>query len=71
MSEKPETLGDALPAEMARVRDQVLPEYDAIPAGKFAAMMMRQSLDAAAKSLAECDIAAMMVAYEDLKDYSL
>lgn len=34
-----ETLGDALPREMARVRE-LLPLYDAIPIGVFAATMM-------------------------------
>jgi hypothetical protein len=65
------TLGDALPREMARVRDEVLPEYDAIPAGIFAATMMRQSLDAAARAMVEGDTVAMIQCYEDLKGYHL
>jgi len=37
------SLGTALPAEMARVRDELLPEYDAIgPSGRFGAMMLRR-----------------------------
>ena len=40
--EKNETLGEALPREMARVRD-LLPLYDAIPTGIFAATMMQVS----------------------------
>lgn len=65
-----DTLGDALPREMARVRDEVLPEYVAIwPAGALAAGMMRRDLDAAARALAEGDVIAMMRAYESLKEY--
>ncbi len=65
-----ETLGDALPREMARVRDELLPIYDSIPTGIFAATMMRADLDAAAKALAEGDVVAMLRVYESLKGYS-
>lgn len=65
------TLGDQLPAEMKRVRDVLLPVYDATPMGHIAAAMMRASLDQATKALAEGDVVAMMRAYEDLKGYSL
>jgi hypothetical protein len=71
MSETPNNLGEALPREMTRVRDEVLPEYLAIPMGIFAATMMRQSLDAAQKALAEGDVVAMIRCYEDLKGYHL
>ena len=65
-----ESLGEALPKEMARVRDRVMPEYLAIgSAGRFALAMMRADLDAATKALAEGDIAAMIRAYESLKGY--
>lgn len=67
-----DTLGDALPREMARVRDTVIPPYQQIgPAGTFAIAMMRADLDRAAKALAEEDVAAMISAYEALKDYSV
>lgn len=40
--EEPTTLGDALPREMARVRDEVMPAYIAIgPAGGLALALMR------------------------------
>lgn len=66
------TLGDALPAEMARVRDKVLPVYVSIgPPGAIAAAMMRASLDGAARALASGDVVAMLVAFEDLKGYEL
>jgi len=67
-----ETLGDALPREIARVRDEVLPEYVAIgSAGAIASAMMRQSLDRASKAMIEGDVVAMIRAYEDLKGYEL
>lgn len=64
-----DTLGDALPREMTRVRN-LLPHYDAVPMGFIAAAMMRRSLDLAQKALAEGDVVAMISCYEDLKDYS-
>jgi hypothetical protein len=65
------SLGEALPAEMARVRDQLLPVYDSMPEGIFAATMMRADLDQAAKAMAEGDVVAMLRAYEALKGYTL
>lgn len=65
-----DTLGDALPREMARVRDEVMPAYQEIGfGGQLALTLMRASLDAAAKAMAEGDVAAMIAAYEDLKGY--
>lgn len=64
------SLGEALPAEMARVRDEVMPAYQEIgPAGAFALLMMRHDLDRAAKAMIEGDTAAMLGAYQALKDY--
>lgn len=63
------TLGDALPREMARVRDDVMPAYVEIgPSGGFALAMMRADLDRAARALAEGDVAAMMEVYQSLKE---
>ena len=43
------TLGDALPREMARVRDEVIPAYEACgPGGRPALFVMRGELDARA-----------------------
>lgn len=64
-------LGTALPAEMARVRDELLPIYDSIPMGFLAAGMMRRDLDRATKALAEGDVIEMLRVYEDLKGYTL
>lgn len=65
-----ESLGEALPKEMARVRDKVMPAYLAIgPAGIFVLTMMRADLDAAAKAMIEGDAIAMMRVYQSLKEY--
>lgn len=62
------SLGEALPVEMKRVREKVMPAYREIgPAGAFALAWMGQALDDAAKALAEGDVIAMMRAYETLK----
>lgn len=64
------TLGEALPKEMARVRDVLMPIYQGIgPAGGFALVMMRASLDRAAKAMAEGDLPAMIRAHEELKHF--
>lgn len=64
------TLGTELPKEMARVRE-LLPLYDAIPTGVFAATMMRADLDRAAKALAESDVVEMLRVYESLRGYTV
>lgn len=72
MDDQPLSLGDALPKEMARVRDEVMPAYIAIGApGSFALAMMRADLDRATTALAEGDIPMMIAAYESLKGYDL
>ena len=63
-----ENLAEALPKEQQRVRD-LLPFYDAIPTGVFAATMMRQSLVRAEQAAASGDVITMLAAYEDLKGY--
>jgi len=64
------TLGDALPKEMARVRDTIMPMYIKIGApGQIALAMMRHDLDLAAKAMIEGDTIAMIAAYETLKGY--
>lgn len=63
-------LGEALPKEMARVRDEVLPAYLEIgAAGVFGAHFMRSALDRAAKALAEGDVVEMLSVYEELKGF--
>ncbi len=64
------TLGEDLPKQMARVRDELMPMYQSIgPAGGFALVLMRNALDQAAKAMAEGDVVKMMRAYETLKDF--
>ena len=65
-----DSLGEALPREIARVRDKVMPAYLSIgPAGALALALMRADLDAASKAMIEGDVAAMIRAYESLKGY--
>lgn len=64
-----DTLGDALPREMARVRDELIPAYQSIgPAGAFGIAMLRASLDTATEALASGDVVQMLRAYQELKD---
>jgi hypothetical protein len=68
------TLADALPREMARVRDQVMPSYIALRGMpnvivEPALSMMRMSLDAAARAMIERDLVGMLRCYQDLKGY--
>lgn len=63
-------LGEELPKEMARVRDDVMPAYQHIGvAGQFALTLMRSSLDRAARAMAEGDLPEMISVYKDLKNY--
>ena len=63
-----ETLGEALPKEMARVRE-VLGHYKEIgPAGMFGAMMIENSLREADQAVVSGDLVAMIAAYKDLKE---
>lgn len=72
MKESAVSLGEALPKEMARVRDHVMPAYlDIGPSGAFALAFMRADLDKSAKALAEGDVVAMIQAYQSLKDYKV
>lgn len=64
-----QNLVDALPKEQARVRE-LLPLYDAIPTGVFAAAMMRNALAHAERSAASGDAIEMLRAYEVLKGFS-
>lgn len=63
-----ETLADALPKELARVR-KVLGYYKEIgPAGNFGAAMIEQSLINADKAIISGDLALMIIAYKNLKE---
>ncbi len=72
MSNETQSLGTALPAEMARVRDEVMPAYLEIgSAGAPALSLMRQDLDAATKALSGGDVVEMLRVYERLKETTL
>ena len=63
-----QTLGDALPAEMARVRT-ILGYYKEIgPAGSFGTAMIEQSLRVADDAVMGGDIVEMVRAYKALKE---
>lgn len=69
---KPTSLGEALPLEMARVRDEVIPIYQTVgPAANLAIAMMRHDLDRAAKAMAEGDVVEMLRVYQSLKEFQL
>lgn len=63
------SLATELPREQQRVRD-LLPLYDAIPTGIFAATMMRQALTRAEQAAASGDVIAMLQSYEELKGFT-
>ena len=62
------SLGEELPKEMARVQD-LLPIYDAIPTGVFAATLMRDALKRAAVVIMSGDVVEMIRVYEELKGF--
>jgi hypothetical protein len=68
-STRSESLAEALPKEQQRVRD-LLPLYDAIPTGIFAATLMRQALTRAEQASASGDVVAMLRCYEELRGFS-
>lgn len=62
-----ETLGDALPKEQARVR-KILDYYKEIgSAGTFGTLMIEHYLQVADKAAMSGDLAAMLLAYDNLK----
>lgn len=71
MSEiEPRSLGEALPLEMTRVRDRLIPMYLSVgPAGLFAVTMMRAALDRAQMAMIEGDTVAMIRVYQELKEF--
>lgn len=65
-----DTLGDALPREIARVRDVLIPAYlECGPGGAIAVAMMRADLDRASKAMIEGDLPEMISVYLALKEY--
>lgn len=67
MSDQVETLADALPKEMARVRE-VLGHYREIgPAGMFGAAFIEQDLREADRAVMSGDIVAMLQSLQTLR----
>lgn len=66
-----ETLGEALPREMARVRDLLLLKCDSIPTGACVAGEMRRHLEAAAKAMAEGEMVEMLRSYQILNGFEV
>lgn len=67
-----ESVGTALPKEMARIRDVVIPAYQSCgPASNIAIAFMKVDLDAAANAMAEGDTIGMIHALVALRDYKL
>ena len=70
MTQQTETLADALPKEMARVRT-VFGYYKEIgPAGAFGAAFIEQDLRAADQAVMSGDVVAMIQALETLRAIS-
>ena len=68
MTQQTESLADALPKEMARVRT-VLGHYKEIgPAGAIGAMFIEQDLQAADRAVMSGDVVAMIQALQSLRD---
>lgn len=62
------SLATALPEQQKRVRE-LLPLYEAIPTGAFAAMLMRAALTRAEQAASSGDVIAMLQSYEELKGF--
>lgn len=70
MKDEPETLAEALPAQIERVQNEVMPAYIAIGnPGMIALCMMRESIRAAHRAMMKSDPVAMIRAYEYLRGF--
>lgn len=67
----PASLAEALPREIQRVREEVLPLYQTIPTGALAVLLMKQDLLSASAAIADGDVVAQIRAYEALQGYQL
>lgn len=65
-----DTLADALPREIERVQE-IIKEYESVPAGHLAAAMMRQDIKRAHEAMMSGDLAGMISAHQALKEYEL
>ncbi len=65
------TLPDAVVEQISRVRDMVVPCYQAVPNGFFAISMMKRDMDNATRALAEGDPVALIQWLEILKGWQV
>jgi hypothetical protein len=62
---------EAIQSECNRLREVVLPEYDKIPTGVFAATLMRESIKKAEAAVASGEVVEMVKALDDVKSWNL
>jgi len=66
------SVGEELPKEITRVRDELIPAYlECGVGGMPAVILMRADLDEASKAMIEGDVVAMVLVYQKLKDWKL
>ena len=66
------TLGDELPKQITRVRDELIPAYlECGVGGAFAVARMRADLDTASKAMIEGDVVAMVRICKKLQEWQL
>ena len=64
-----QTVGEAIHHEIARVRHELIPAYEAIgPAGIFGVLMLNQVLERAEKALASGDVVAVLRSFKELQE---
>ena len=66
-----DNLAEALPKEIARVRDELIPIYSKFCTGKLAVWMMRKDIELAEKAITAQDTVEMIRAYQALQGYTL
>lgn len=70
MTTKSMSLAEALPHEIKRLREEVIPAYRSIGTpGNFAVAMMEFRITQAEEAIAQGDVVAMLRLYSELKDY--
>jgi hypothetical protein len=67
----PGNLIEEIQKECNRLRDEVLPEYDSIPTGAFAATLMRASIKRAEEAVASGEAVDCVKALHDLRGWKL
>ncbi len=66
------TLGDELPRQITRVRDELIPAYlECGPGAAITVSLMRADLDTASKAMVEGDIVAMVWICKKLQEWQL